>query len=909
MDDRDSAETERRPTRKRRFFIGLGILATVICAIVIVALIAVHTPPARRYVADQVVALLAREQIEFSTNQLGYNVLNASVNLRDVRIRSTTWPDAPVFATIGRAQINFSLFQLLRGRFVVQSGTVDDVDVHYFVDEQGRNNLPRPPADPDAPTRKPLDYLVSSLTIAKAHVRYENRQQQIDARLPISSVQVKGNDLTDRHQIEFDAAGGDMRAQDRQAAIDRLAGQVDLGEDDVSIERLEVDTVGSSAAVTGTIAQFDAPVADLTIKSSVDASRVAPLANLKEPVSGAVTIDATAKGPLRAPVVNAHVSGSSLQFRELRDVQLDATAAYDLATRHAALSALDVRGPWGAITGKGDVAVNGSEESRVQATINSVDAGSIMRALRLPYVAATRVNGKLQAAWPGLDYLKARGTADATLRPTASAMSRSAMPLGGRIVARGNGNRIDAQLLQIAVPGGEVNGTVAISGNRQLQGQISGRAADVGQLTSSIEAFMGRPQGSLLPTPIAGGADVTARLGGSLSEPIADTTINAPALEVGTADGIGLNADVSYAPRALTISRADITWEQARAHVDGRVGLGENQPIDLKLSADNLEVGSLLQAANQGDVPVSGMLTARGTVGGTTTRPLAMVTAQGSNLVAYEEQIGSLNADVRLDGREVILDQLVIEKPQPDQPGRLMATGTYRMDDKTYTFDLQSQDLRLVGLLLPDGRRLSGNVQQLAARGAGSVESPDATVDLDIDALEVDASQLGRIVVKGTAKNKEATIAAAAERFNLNADALIALARPWPATLKLRAENLDLAALPLPATTSEKMSRLQGQLRATVEASGNLTEPEAGKASVALESLEGTWNGRPFSVTSPSPVLYANERLTVEKVEVTGRDASLTITGELPLTDEAGIGEIDVDLRGNLATRDAVSAA
>ena len=78
---------------------------------------------------------------------------------------------------------------------------------------------------------------------------------------------------------------------------------------------------------------------------------------------------------------------------------------------------------------------------------------------------------------------------------------------------------------------------------------------------------------------------------------------------------------------------------------------------------------------NQAGVPVSGMLIARGTVGGTTTRPMAMITAQGSNLVAYEEQIGSLNADVRLDGRELTVSELVVDKPQPDQPGRLTATG------------------------------------------------------------------------------------------------------------------------------------------------------------------------------------------------------------------------------------------
>ena len=101
---------------------------------------------------------------------------------------------------------------------------------------------------------------------------------------------------------------------------------------------------------------------------------------------------------------------------------------------------------------QGNIALEGSEQSHVQADISNVDAGTIMRALRLPYMAATRVNGKLQAEWPGLDYLQAKGTADATLRPTASEMSRSAMPVGGRMVARGNGGRIDAQLVRLPCP-------------------------------------------------------------------------------------------------------------------------------------------------------------------------------------------------------------------------------------------------------------------------------------------------------------------------------------------------------------------------------------------------------------------------------------------------------------------------
>jgi outer membrane protein assembly factor BamA/autotransporter translocation and assembly factor TamB len=892
------------------------MLGVLICALVIVALIALHTPPARRYVANQIVTLLAREQIEFSTDQLGYNVLNASVNLRNIRVRSTTWPDAPVFATIGRAQVNLSLVQLFRGRYVVESGNIDDLEIHYFVDQQGRDNLPLPPRDPDAPQQQ-LDYLVSSFSIARANVRYENRAEQIDARLPISSLEVSGNDLTDRHEIQFDAAAGDVRIEDRQAAIDRLSGQVDLGENDVAIEKLALDSSGSRAEVTGSIAQFDAPVADLAVTSSIDAAMVAPLARLDEPVSGTVAVEATVKGPLSTPAVLARVSSSSLQFRELRDIQLDADGSYDVAARRAEVSTLRVRGPWGGVSGTGDVALDGSGQSRLSAAIENLDAGAVMRALRLSYVAATRINGKVQAEWPGLDYLRARGTADATLQPTASEMSRSAMPLGGRLTARGTGSQIEAQLIQLTVPGGEVNGRVVIGSNRQLQGDVSGRSEDVGQLTSSIEAFTGRPRGALLPTPIAGPAEVTARLAGSVTAPTATTTLHAPALQVGMADNLALDADVSYEPRALTITRADLSWEEAAAHVDGRIGLGQNEPIDLTFSADNVDVTSLLQTTNQ-NVPVTGTLSARGTVSGTTTRPVAMIAAQGSNLVAYEEQIGSLNAEVRLDGRELTLSEVVVDKPQPDQAGRITATGTYHLDRRTYTFDLQSQGVRLVGLLLPDGRRIRGDVQQLAARGSGSVSSPEGTVDVSIDSLEIvraeaampeggsapDSIQLGRVVVNVIAMNKEAAITAMADRFNLDANALIGLMRPWPTTVTVRAENLELAALPIQAagTTPQGQSRLEGQLRATIDASGNLTEPAKGQATISLDALEGTWNGRPFTLTSPSPIRYADERLTVEKVEVAANDVSLTVTGELPLTDDAGAGAIDLNLHGSLAT-------
>ena len=56
--------------------------------------------------------------------------------------------------------------------------------LQYVVHADGTDNVPRPPRDPDVPS-EPLDYLIASLAVSNATVRYENHAQQIDATLPV----------------------------------------------------------------------------------------------------------------------------------------------------------------------------------------------------------------------------------------------------------------------------------------------------------------------------------------------------------------------------------------------------------------------------------------------------------------------------------------------------------------------------------------------------------------------------------------------------------------------------------------------------------------------------------------------------------------------------------------------------
>ena len=69
---------------------------------------------------------------------------------------SAATADLPAFARVGRARLELSLIQLLHGRYVVQSGVVEDLDLQFVVDGDGRDNVPRPTSGPNHPVNRSI---------------------------------------------------------------------------------------------------------------------------------------------------------------------------------------------------------------------------------------------------------------------------------------------------------------------------------------------------------------------------------------------------------------------------------------------------------------------------------------------------------------------------------------------------------------------------------------------------------------------------------------------------------------------------------------------------------------------------------------------------------------------------------
>ena len=195
-----------RPSRWRRL-LRTGVLATRrILLLVGIALLFLHTPPGDGLSFRTSPRCCCTRTYTSIPKSCATTFLNLSLSLRNLKIQSSEVPELAPFATIREASVDLSLLQLLRGRYVVQSGRVSGIDLHYVVSEEGRDNVPRPPPrDPNQPS-EPLDFLIDELTITRHRLRYENRPQRISVNLPVPSITVDGT--RSRAVTRFDSRPG-----------------------------------------------------------------------------------------------------------------------------------------------------------------------------------------------------------------------------------------------------------------------------------------------------------------------------------------------------------------------------------------------------------------------------------------------------------------------------------------------------------------------------------------------------------------------------------------------------------------------------------------------------------------------------------------------------------------------------
>ncbi|MGE3178393.1 MAG: translocation/assembly module TamB domain-containing protein, partial [Vicinamibacterales bacterium] len=871
--------------------VGLAAGALILLLALVVFL---GTPLGGRVVLALVARQLARQEIVLSAAGFRLNPIELSVTVEDGELRR---PDRaqPPFVTVARLEADVSLTELLQPRYVVESATVDGLAVHYAIGRDGRSNLPGPQADA-APGRPgdgdgaspTVDYFVASLTATDTSLRYEDLRRDVDVTLPIQVATVRGNPETGRHAVTLEASGGLLRQAQRVVALDQASVTADLGADDVRIEHARVSAERSTLEVAGTIASFEMPVVELDLLARADVPRVAALAGVGEPAAGTIDIDGQVEGAIGGLRATATVDGSGLGYRALTGLQLDARVAYDQAAQTLAADLVRLRAAWGRLEGRAGVAL---EDGRSTAALrlDDLDVQAVSRALDVPVPIATRVDATVDARWPALDLFAVSGRADVELDAPARAGARAPrgpdpLPASGALTVLADDGDLLVEVARLDLAGTHSEGRVALRARTALDGELRTTIADVGRTADDVQAATQALEGQRQPPggpdpslPLSGHATLVTRLRGNLSAPVAAVTIDAPALAVPRAGTGSLHAELTYDDGTVRVPRLEAALGEARAVADARIDLGTDRRIEADVNVEGADVGTLLAVAGRDPAEASGRLDVRAHVQGTVARPEVAMTVAGEGLVVQGEEAGRLNAGLSVRGDVIQVDTLTLRRTSDGDAARLQAAGSYAIGTGAYDIELDARDWTLSRITLPDGRVLGGRVG-LQVSAAGTIADPEGRLTATVDEATLGDRPLGRITVAGVVAGMMADVTVDAETFGLDARAQVSTAAPYEGRLQAAVTDLDVSSLPV-----ELPGSLTGRVTLRVEASGAIQEWRDARLEAQFDRVDGTWNGRPFALSSPGALAWNGRRLTVDGLTLSAGGSRAALSGTLPL--------------------------
>ncbi len=729
----------------------------------------------------------------------------------------------------------------------------------------------------------------------------------LPTRLPGWTADITGNTLTLSHELHFQTvAPGTVSLENRTLPIEALttAATFDpgtLGAGRLRIESFEARTAALRLAVSGAVQDFSNPDLQLKVDAHSDVAKTAQFLDPTQDVAGSADAAFTLSGHSDDLTVDGTLRLADARYGEFRQIALDAAGSWNSGQQNLQLRSASLRSPAGQVDVEGHVATaeNGGA-SQVDARFDRLNLETLTRQFEAPLQVASAASGTASAAWSGLAWDQATGTAQVQLKALRTAPAKNVLPLAGSLSAKGQANRVELTARSLALLDSQIEADVTLVDRQRLAGRINGDTADLKALLANAGIFLGQPEdGPLRSSEVTGSMTVAANLGGTLDRPTASATVEGHNLALGELSGGEATIQADYNPERLDLQKATLLWKQQSIAAQGTVGLtGESPALDLTAQLDRVSLPSLLAAAGQ-HAPVEGTISAQAVVQGTVANPRAEADLTATNLVAYQEPWGNLTAHAQWHDQRITVSSLDLKKTTAagDDAGSLHASGNYALDSGEYEVEAQGQQLAIANLVLPGGATLRGQLDT-HLQGAGTVDEPRLEGNLNVAQLQVNDRALGDLTSSLNLHDGLAGLQAALPQFQLAAEGEVHTAAPYAAQLKLTANQTDLSQLEIKADGKP----LSGSVSGTVEASGEIENWRQGTATARLSHVEAGFDGRALSNDGEVVVRYENQALSVDHSTLRIEGSSITADGSLPLDQTAPAGKLALDADINLDT-------
>jgi outer membrane protein assembly complex protein YaeT len=871
----------------------------LVISIPVLFLAALHTPPVKKYALAKLDGYLRSNLgISLSAESLHYNLLNLSVQLQELSLRSTESGDRPPFLTARSLEAGTNLFNLLRKKPVIDNALIRDLRIQILIDEGGSDNLPhsRHSEEETGSEGIPgllLPVLIEDLKVDNGFLLYEDKNQHFEAELPQWMLEISGDPDAWTQSIRFETAdSGRLELGTHVLPVDNLQLGVELSSETMKIKEFQLSLGPSRMKVDGAVKGYASPEIESSLEATLDLGRLMRFFGFGRKAGGQVAIHTSVSGPSNKMNVTSNISGENLFFDAYKDVKLVISAGWEEGSGRIRLHSVRMDSSHGSVSGQADLALSEAQTSRASLELARLDLEPVT-AYFLPIRIASLADGSVEAHWPGTQISQTDADAAMRLIRSRSRPARYVLPISGNVNAgiRGGNLSVDIRSGNVLTMG--IRGKLILDSWNAVAGNIRADAGDMKPFLGDLEAFLGRSAGALIGMPVDGPLTADVQLDGTLGGIRIAGSVKAPDTGIGGIRHVDATINAGYSPEGVAFRNIEAVWERQHLTSEGEIRFGDDAAqLDLKARVEDGTLNDIVAAFGK-DWSLEGRYDLDADLEGTFENIRLSTSFSISGFTLFGQKLGRLDLQASMNGEEIEVNGLeLIRGPQGENDRRWTASGRYSRKSGMFEFrtDAESIPFSFNETEFFPFQAMSGRLN-LTASGSGDLQNPSIVASLELQDFKIGGRKLGELDVDGELKRGSGDIAVRLPRHNVVVNADIDMESPYPTRIQVDMDT-DLSALGI--RLSEEKT-LEGHVRAELRGAGDLARWKEGSVFFRVESLEAMPWG--LKVRNRDPVLlsYENDRLYCRSLTLaTDGNSQVSISGSLPLESDLSGGGMNI---------------
>ena len=829
---------------------GLALGAAGVLAVVVVGVLALHSPWTRSRALSWAQATLAsRYDLVLTARDLSYNAVTRRASASDVSLAARGHEDAPFFSASHVAvRLPWSVYG---GRFAIDHLEVDGGAVTIERDANGVSNLP---AGAEAPAlQQPRRLDLRGLQLRGFSVRHADRQHDVDLSVPGIEVSLARAASGASGSLAIRGATT-LRVAERTLRLAPTDTDLEFDGSSVSLADLHIAADEADLTLSGRIDRvLDEATFNLSLAGAVNVARAAEWAPLPVPVGGAARIAGGITGPVDDFTATLQVTSNTL-----------------------------VVGREQGLTGGGALRVTLDAATSDAFTIAPATGGEIRASFLLPFGDAPAA---AKAQWRGVDITSAFRLGDLDALPLAAALAgtatftggepsrldvdnrATATPVRGRTSLSGTltaslvGGRLEVQ--QRHRTGGlDVEGPVTVTvGDTTAASPLGGRLqAHVLDVATALRSLA--PLGASVPESVAGTsgeAESTIVLSGSVASPVFSAEVRTEGVHVADVGRVSGTLHAEVTPALVTVSA--IALEKGAARVTGGVEANlRSRALTGALRLDAPRADDL-QEAVPADWRIGGPVRGTATLTGTIDQFRMDAALTGSALTWMGESIDTLDAAAIVTADAVELTRVRMTR----EAGRLTGKLRYAIETGAYTASLEGRDLPWKTTLFTEYDTAA--IVALTFEGHGTLERPEGRGRVDFTLSNAAAgSLLGQGDITVDLLGDHARLQARMPSLGALVNGTLSTSEPYAYRGVAVLNKVNVA--PLATLAGALAGEVTGTVSLSATASGTLRGDEAPVAFANIQAVDANVGGVLITLATPSRMAWQAQQLTVDEVDL-----------------------------------------